>query len=64
VKNLTNIFSIHSKSEEEKGGGEKLDEEAEVGIYICLSRFGREAGTHGRSGRSVRSRFRQNLQTI
>lgn len=31
----------------ERGGGEKLDGEAEVGIYICLCRFGREAEEAG-----------------
>jgi hypothetical protein len=32
------------ESKEERGGGEKLDGEVEVRIYICLCGFGRETG--------------------
>ena len=40
------------ENEEERGGGEKLDREAEVVIYICFSRFEKEAREAGESGRS------------
>ena len=49
-------------TKDERGGGEKLDREAEARVYICFSGFRREAEDaeekRENPRRSARSRFR------